>query len=170
MNSASERMILEDYVARGRLVQIATLSRDGNPALCHVWYNFAFDPDRLIFMSRESRDHSQNIRRDERVAGGIVAIELDALGQQVQGVTFKGHARELAPGGSPDEEAAFVERWPAAAAALAGDGPSRLYEVAITEWVLFDELNFADDPRRIVVPQERLLPSKAGYRPTHPWL
>lgn len=146
------RQILESYVSRGRLTQIATVDAASNPAVCNVWYDYGFAPDTISFMSRHDRDHSKNIRDSERVAGAIVAIKLDALGQKVQGVTFKGVARELDPASFSKEVAKFIQRWPAAEPALTPGGVSRLYEIAITEWVLFDELNFPDAPRQVLPP------------------
>src|SRR6266699_5956398 len=107
------RSVLEEYDASGKLMQVATLSENGKPAVCHVLYHCGFRPDRLFFISRRDRDHSANIRRDERVAGGIVAIPLSGLGQIVRGVTFKGQARELNADASAELEG-FLGRWPGA--------------------------------------------------------
>jgi uncharacterized protein YhbP (UPF0306 family) len=145
-----ERRVLEDYVASGLLMQVATVTDSGNPALCHVWYDYSFRPDRVSFMSRNDRDHSHNIRLNGRIAGGIIAIELTGLGQTVRGVTFKGTARELVTAECEREIASFLQRWPAAESALTPNSPSRLYEVRISEWLLFDEENFPDEPRRII--------------------
>lgn len=148
--NVSERKILEAYVASGTLMQVATISRSGDPAVCHVWYDYSFRPDRLRFMSRNDRDHSQNIRLNGRTAGGIVAIELTGLGQSVRGLTFKGTASELSPAECDDEAASFIRRWPAAESSLTRTSSSRLYEVRVSEWVLFDEENFPSEPRRII--------------------
>lgn len=152
---AGPRDILEEYVQAGKLMQLATLTADGSPALCHVWYACCFRPDRLCFISRPDRMHSVNICNDGRVAGGIVHISLAGLGQVVRGVTFKGLAVELSatPG---DALTRFVQRWPQASKAITLDRPgaglpaSRLYEVRVTEWILFDEENFPNAPRQIV--------------------
>jgi hypothetical protein len=155
---ATAREVLELYVADGKVMQLATLRADGSPAVSNVWYDAHFGPDLLRFISRNDRHHSVDIRADERVAGGIVAIRLDALGQAVRGVTFTGTARELPTVGVDAEIGAFAGRWPAAATAIApdtlaaGETPTRLYEVAVTEWVLFDEVNFPDQPRQVVNP------------------
>lgn len=154
--SDAERKILEEYVTSGKLMQLSTLSEDGAPALCHVWYHPQLTPDRLYFTSRHDRDHSRNIRRDPRVGGGIVAIELTGLGQKVRGVTFKGTAREIAPGSDEVAVSSFVDRWPQAEGALSreriqsGESLSRLYEVRVSEWLLFDEQSFPDEPRRVL--------------------
>ncbi|MFG1928605.1 hypothetical protein [Cryptosporangium sp. NPDC048952] len=63
--------------------------------MCNLWFASAFGPDRIWFMSRPNREHCANIRADGRVAGAILAIELERIDQDVRGVTFLGQAREL---------------------------------------------------------------------------
>ncbi len=163
----TERELLENYVASGKLMQLATLTGQGSPVLCHVWYRASFAPDRLYFISRKDRAHSVNIRRTAAVAGGIVAIDLEGLGQRVRGVTFEGKARELPTVGIDTEIASFVQRWPNAASALdvhqlANDQTStRMYEVSVESWILFDEENFPDDPRRNIAAAIDPTPSPA---------
>ncbi|MEO7195961.1 MAG: pyridoxamine 5'-phosphate oxidase family protein [Pseudonocardiaceae bacterium] len=152
----NERVLLEHYVQAGKLMQLASLNSDGSPVVCNVWYDAHFAPDVLRFISRSSRQHSQNIRIDGRVAGGIMAISLEGLGQAVRGVTFTGVARELPTCGFDREVVAFVARWPRAEAALHPEKlahdeiPTRLYQVTVAEWVLFDEANFPEQPRRVM--------------------
>jgi uncharacterized protein YhbP (UPF0306 family) len=102
----------------GKLMQLATLRADGSPMVCNVWYDAHFAPDTLRFISRHDRIHSINIKNDERVAGGIVATPLEALGQVARGVTFTGTARELPTTGVDYAIEAFVARWPASADAI----------------------------------------------------
>jgi hypothetical protein len=136
-------------------MQVSSLAPDGSPALCHVWYSYKFHPDRLFFISRKDRVHSTNIRNDPRVAGGIVAIPLTELGQTVRGVTFKGLASQLGQESKTEVED-FLERWPKATTAItfdrlvAGETMTRLYQILVTEWLLFDEQNFPSAPRRLV--------------------
>lgn len=149
------RKILEEYVTSAMLMQVATISDEGYPALCHVWYNAQFRPDSLHFISRQDRNHSANIQTNEHVAGGIVAIPLSGLGQTVRGVTFKGNARELGAEARVELES-FLERWPRARDVISPDKvarletPSRLYEIRVAEWVLFDEENFPGSPRHVI--------------------
>lgn len=149
------RTILEEYVSSGKLMQVATISDTGSPAVCHVWYRVDFRPDRLYFISRHDREHSVNIRRNQQVAGGIVAIPLSGLGQTVRGVTFKGQARELGLDADAELEG-FLERWPDARGIISikriaeNDTPSRLYEIDIDQWALFDEQAFPNCPRCVI--------------------
>ncbi len=76
---------LEDYVAAGKAMRLAMLNGDGSPVVCNLWYALGLRPDRLWFISRPARAHCANLRRDPRVGGAILAIELDAVGQAVRG-------------------------------------------------------------------------------------
>ena len=152
------REFLKEYVESGKLMQLATLRSDGSPELCNVWYDPHFGPDLLRFISRHDRNHSVNICTDGRVAGSIIAIHLEALGQKVRGVTFTGAGRELPLVGIGDAIDSFVSRWPASTVVIDaerltnGDIPTRMYEVIIDEWVLFDEVNFPEQPRQTINP------------------
>jgi hypothetical protein len=73
------REYLEQYVTNGKLMQLATLGADGSPTVCSVWYDAHFTPDVLRFISRQDRNHSANLRNDDRVAGTIIAIHLEGL-------------------------------------------------------------------------------------------
>ncbi|MGW1740484.1 pyridoxamine 5'-phosphate oxidase family protein [Nocardia sp. NPDC001965] len=148
----SERQLLEEYVAGGKLMQLATVDEIGTPRVCSVWYLAAFRPDKLWFLSRRDREHSLSIRRNALVAGAIVDIVLDELGQTARGVSFSGRAEELPGVGIEDRARAFGVRWPNAAPVLEAmpEGASRLYEIAVAEWVLFDEENYRGDPRRVI--------------------
>lgn len=150
-----ERKLLEAYVAAGKLMQLATRDAQG-PWLCNVWYLHDFDPDSLWFMSNASRTHSRHIREDGPVAGSIVHEVPEELGQKARGITFRGAARELPTKGVEGIVTAFCARWPKASAVidtkrLAGEEtPMRLYEIRVSEWILVDEVNLPDEPRRVI--------------------
>lgn len=78
---SDKRSLLEEYVRNSTLMQLATLRPDGAPAVCNVWYDPHFTPDILRFISRHDRRHSDDVRHDKRVAGSIVAVPLEGLGQ-----------------------------------------------------------------------------------------
>ncbi|MEV0650367.1 pyridoxamine 5'-phosphate oxidase family protein [Phytomonospora sp. NPDC050363] len=150
------RALLEEYVSAGKALQLATVDETGAPVVCNLWFASAFGPDRLWFISRPNRAHCVNLRADERVAGAILAIELEDLGQPVRGVQFVGTARELAVTGIDDDIAAYVGRHPSAANAIAparlasGESHHRVYRIDVTGWVLYDEVNFKGQPRQDV--------------------
>lgn len=155
----AERALVEEYVAAGKLMQVATVGRDGGPAVCSVWYEAAFRPDKLTFLSQRDRHHSENIRNHGRVAGAIVDIELQGAGQQVRGVSFKGHAIEITVGEhtlGAEALGRYLRRWPIMELAVEsgaldpGETQACFYQIDVYEWVLFDQVNYPDDPRRTV--------------------
>ena len=74
---ADLRELLVSYVSAGKAMQLATLDPQGDPYVCNLWFASSFEPDRLYFISRPTRAHCENLRRDPRVAGAVLAIELE---------------------------------------------------------------------------------------------
>ncbi len=150
------RELLEEYVTAGKALQLATLGANGAPAVCNLWFAYGFRPDRLWFISRPAREHCANIRRDPRVAGAVLAIDLVDPGHPVRGVSFAGHATELPTTGIETQIAAYAGRWPSTSKAIdpqrlaSGEAHHRLYEIAVENWVLYDEQNFREQPRQPV--------------------
>jgi hypothetical protein len=156
MITANPRHVLESGVLRARVMQVATLTESGAAVTCQVWFQADFRPDRLYFISRPDRRHSINIRRDARVSAGIPLEVPQELGERVRGVTLTGNAREVPQALFPVIAQGFIRRWPRAVGALTpltddpASTPSRLYEIAVLDWVLFDEVNFPDEPRIVL--------------------
>lgn len=150
------RHLLEEYVAAGKVMQLATLDPDGHPYANNLWFASTLRPDRLLFISRPNRAHCDYIRNRPHVAGAILAIDLHDPSQPVRGVTFTGTARELPTTGVDEQISAYQRRWPPTAAAIdparmaAGEAHHRLYEITVTAWVLYDEVNFRGGPRQPV--------------------
>jgi uncharacterized protein YhbP (UPF0306 family) len=147
--------VLREYVTGAALIQVATASSE-QPWLAHVWY--ASDPDLgLYFLSNRERRHSYELRANPLVAAGIVRIdEFKGPGQTVRGVTLAGKCSELEGVGLEMGYGFYRERWPQVdsmapvAAMLSGESPMRIYQIDVDEYVLFDELNFADAPRVLI--------------------
>ncbi len=151
------RALLLSEVRAGKALQLATLGADGAPAVCNLWFASSFEPDRLFFISRPARAHCENLRRDPRVAGAVLAIQLDDPGSTAaRGVQFAGRAVELPTTGIDEQIAVYAGRWPATANAIdpgrleRGEAHHRVYQIDVTDWVLYDEANFGKDPRQPV--------------------
>lgn len=148
------RRVLADYLASAKVMQLATLDATGAPAACNLWFAWSLAPDRLYFISRPNRYHCENIRNDPRVAGALLAIALENPSQKVRGVAFTGQGRELPTTGIDDAIGVYAGRWPEVARAIdpqrlaSGEAHHRVYEIAVTGWVLYDEENFSGSPRQ----------------------
>ena len=148
------RTLLEEYVASGKAMQLATMDSDGSPVVCNLWFASALCPDRLFFISRPNRVHCANLRLDPRVAGAILAIELVDPSQPVRGVSFTGHGRELPTTGIEEQIGHYAGRWPQTSNAIdparlaSGEAHHRVYQIEVTGWVLYDEANFRGQPRQ----------------------
>ncbi|MFK3985441.1 pyridoxamine 5'-phosphate oxidase family protein [Micromonospora sp. NPDC050397] len=161
-----DRELLREYVRAGQLMQLATVRADGSPSVGNVWYDPHFAPDVLRFVARHDGWHSADGHRvgghgpdgpgDGRVGGSIVAVPPDVRAGTVRGVTFTGTVRALPPVGAEEAARAFLERWPSAEMAIdpgrlaRHETPSRLYEVVVAQWVLFDERRFPHESRHVL--------------------
>lgn len=151
MNEQPEqiRKLIEEYLDKARLMQVATF-KNNQPWACSVY--FAFDEQlNLIWLSKPSRRHSQEIRANEKVAGTIVLPHTP--GDDVRGLQFQGTAKELTDkkditsnmkhyamryGMDAKRVSAIVENI---------DG-HMCYAVHPTLYVLFDEVNFPNNSRQ----------------------
>jgi uncharacterized protein YhbP (UPF0306 family) len=149
----TEAGLLREYVVGGKLMQVSTVASDGAPWLAHCWYA----PDkalRLVFLSRGDRRHSQNILQDARVAGGIVTIPLEGLGQKIRGVTFEGIAECVSDADLDGAYATYQSRWPQVHNMVTPEDiradvtPNRFWRIVVQTYVLFDEVTFGAAPRR----------------------
>jgi uncharacterized protein YhbP (UPF0306 family) len=151
-----ESILLHEYVSVGKLMQVATQDFDNKPWLVHVWY--AANPRlELIFASNVARRYCDYIKTSPAVAGGIIATNLEGLGHKVRGVTFTGNARECA--GRELEEAyeTYATRWQNTqylfplAGIQSGESPVRMYKITATQFILFDEVNYPAQPKRVIL-------------------
>lgn len=144
--------LIRDYLKDATLMQVATCVNN-QPWVAHVWYSYDKELN-LYFISRNDRRHSQEIQTQEKVAGGIVKPPFEGLGQKVRGLTFQGVAKEL--GNAPLNEAFnyYKSRWRQVIShvtveAIIHDSTKvRLYKIIPSLYVLFDEINFPEQPRQ----------------------
>jgi hypothetical protein len=93
------------------------------------------------------------INYDGRVAGAVVHGEQIGVGQTVRGMSFEGTGQLVAPEGLEAACDIYAGRWPKVRETVTPDkfnepdGPG-LFEIGLRIVVLFDELNFSDDPRQ----------------------
>jgi uncharacterized protein YhbP (UPF0306 family) len=150
----NEAELLRSYVSGAKLMQVATAQGD-RPWIAHVWFASDVNLD-LYFVSNIGRRHSEDIRANSRVAGGIVDIHLEGLGQKIVGVTFDGSATQLEGDALQEGFVVYAQRWPQVREAIpldamfSGKSANRIYRIHVDEFVLFDEVNFAESPRRLL--------------------
>lgn len=154
------RQLLEQYVAAAKVMQLATVDDTGAPQVCNLWFASSLNPDRLWFISRPNRNHCEQLRKEDRVAGAILDTVLDELGgSPVRGISFSGRAVELPTTGVDEEIGVYLSRWPKAANAIdpqrlaAGETHHRIYQITVDSWILFDEIHSVP-PRQPVAAQQ----------------
>jgi len=130
------------------MMQVAT-SRENQPWACTVY--FATDEDlNLYWISLPTRRHSEEIRRNEKVAGTVVLPHTP--GDEVRGIQFEGIAKELQGTEAREGLQYYAQRYGMDESAiekiLTGENPHVCYRITPKSFVLFDEVNFPDDSRQ----------------------
>lgn len=158
-----ESVLLREYINVGKLMQVATQDSETKPWLVYVWY--APNPQlELIFTSNVARLHSDYLKTRPAVAGGIFTSDLDGQeyvlngpGTVVRGVTFTGEARECVGDELDQAYETYATRWEQAnrlfplAKIKSGESPMRMYKIAPMQFILFDEKNYPDQPKRVIL-------------------
>ena len=142
--------LIHNYLKQAKLMQVAT-SKGNQPWACTVYFSFD-DELNLYWISTPDRRHSEEIRNNEKVAGTIVLPHTP--GDKVRGVQFQGVAEELNDKDEAKEAMKnYAERYSMNNERVNEilenrDGDGHLpYKISPTLYVLFDELNFPEDPR-----------------------
>ena len=148
-NMKDLRTLIVEYLSSAKLMQVAT-SREGQPWICTVF--FAFDNNlNLYWISKPDSRHSEEIRQNEKVSGTIVLPH--KIGEKVRGIQLQGVAKKL----SDKTEAAdamdyYAERFSTpkerVKAILDNTGGYVVYKITPQTFVLFDQVNFPDNPRQ----------------------
>jgi uncharacterized protein YhbP (UPF0306 family) len=155
-NNERLSLLIGDYLRAGKLLHLYC-SSNNVLWMCHVWYAVGSCNQELIFTSNKARRHSKEINNNPIIAGGVNAMDLDGLGQKVQGLSFEGKAEEAT--GNEIEKAyeLYAMRWPQVKSMFSandiqsGRVDMRMYRVTITRAVLFDEVNYPDNPRQEIL-------------------
>ncbi len=126
-------------------MQVATV-RDNQPWIASVY--FATDINlNLYWISRAGRRHSQDIAQNSKVGGAICLPH--NYGQKVRGLQFEGTARQLTEKDAEQGFMIFRQRfWIVDEASGNANDASYCYQLQPSLYVLFDEINFPDNPRQ----------------------
>ena len=141
------KQLIHEYFDKQRLMQLVSISVAG-PWACSVWQ--VIDDDfNIYFFSSESRRHSKEIAIDDRVAGVLAlpqtpednprGIQFEGVAQKLVDVGEVGKVRKLYQGSifdskSIDDFMSHPER------------PHVFYKIKPSKIVLFDTVNFPDEP------------------------
>lgn len=146
---ADVRELIFEYLKQAKLMQLAT-SIDNQPWVCSVW--FAFDSDLNIYwMSQAAMRHSGEVLQNARV-GCAIALPHETSdtprGVQLQGTaTIVSDPETFAAARSLYEGRIFPGE--KIDAMFNDTSVSRsFYKIVPSEFVLYDPVNFPDDPRQ----------------------
>ncbi len=146
--------LYRNYLKDIKLMQLATCA-DNQPWLCNVWYVIDKN-DKIYWMSRETRRHSQEIVKNPKVSCTFHKCFNEGLGQKGQAVIIAGNARQIPANEITKPYQLYLDRYPALAdlqsleASIDGSGHHKFYEIIPNEIIWWDEVNFPDDPRQKV--------------------
>ena len=130
-------------------------SKNNKPWACTVWY--VNDEDwNLYFISQKARRHSIELKENPNVAGTIVLPHVKGSGEKVRGLQFEGTARACKLTELMKAHKLYISKYE-----LAEDIPKlellklslsyTYYKITPSVIVLFDEINFPDEPRQELV-------------------
>lgn len=147
------KKLIKEYLENARMMQIATVKND-QPWVCTVY--FAFDKDfNLYWISQQTRRHSEELRNNKKTAGTIVLHHTP--GDSVRGIQFQGTAKELLDKKEAKVAlACYAKRYgmpvKRVKEILDGTDGHVAYKITPSLYVLFDEVNFPNDPRQAYKP------------------
>jgi uncharacterized protein YhbP (UPF0306 family) len=139
-----------DYLQNIKLMQLATC-KDNKPWLCNVWY--VIDGDQNIYwMSRKTRQHSQEIEQNPYVACTFHECYYKGFGEKGRALVVSGKAKVINSEDSKTAYKLYAQRYPhmkkvqSLVDTLSGSGHHSFYKLHIVKAKFFDELNNPDNP------------------------
>ncbi|MDE1873822.1 MAG: pyridoxamine 5'-phosphate oxidase family protein [Candidatus Micrarchaeota archaeon] len=143
--------LIRQYLDEAKLMQIAT-TNSGKPWVASVWY-VSDSSLNLYFISRRKRRHSLELEQNHNVAGTVVTPHTVGSGEKVRGLQFEGTARECSGDEIKRAKELYLRKY-----SKAEDIPleklqdksfiAAFYIVSPQSFVLFDEINFPEEPRQ----------------------
>lgn len=143
------RKLIEDYLKEAKLMQLATSVGD-QPWICSVW--FAADSDlNIYFFSSLTRRHSQEITKNNKVAGAMVLPQTPA--DPPRGLQFQGTVEMLESQEDIDKAISVYADRIFSKEKIEEfmnneEKPHKFYKVTVSQFVLFDGVNFPDNSRQ----------------------
>lgn len=107
MKESRER--LQQFLAGHTTLTLATVAEDGRPQAASLFFAEMEDLS-LIFISERKTRHSQNIRRDSRIAATIYAD--GQQWQSIRGVQLEGRCQALTGQATKAARAVYLAKYP----------------------------------------------------------
>lgn len=143
------RQLIKDHLKEAKLMQLAT-SIDNQPWVCSVW--FAADDDLNIYwFSSITRRHSDEVLKNNKVAGAIVLPQSPTdppRGLQFQGIAHVLERKEDIDKAISVYEGRIFSKEKIAEFMTHEQRPHKFYRIKVTQFVLFDAVNFPDNSRQ----------------------
>ena len=147
--------LYRNYLKDVKLMQLATCENN-QPWLCNVWF-VNDDNNNIYWISRETREHSKQIKNNSNVACTFHKWFEEGLGQKGQALVISGQAEKLAGNVCEGPYDLYSKSYPKVLefqtkkAFLNDEGHHFFYKVTPKRIVWFDEINFPEDPRQEVL-------------------
>lgn len=140
--------LLKRHLSRAKLMQLSTC-KNNKPWTCTVF--FACDSDfNIYFISGGARRHSLELKENPYVSGAIVVSKKEAGKSGQVGVQFEGNARIASSKEYGKAARIFLKRFPLVKSHMAqgNKGAAKLYKIAPSKFVIYDEVAFPENSRR----------------------
>lgn len=139
--------LIKKYLQEPKVMQLAT-AEDGQPWACTV--HFAADKDfNLYWISLPGRRHSKEIAKNKKAAA---TVPIKFPNHPVVGVSFEGDAQIVSLDDLETAADAYNKRFGLSDTfrkkLLEGTAEEKLYKLKPRLVVLFDQINFPDNPRQ----------------------
>lgn len=142
--------LIKKYLKEARVMHLAT-SVNNKPWVCNVHF-YADDDNNIYWISTEARRHSQEIAQNPNVAATIKVHEDKPDEMYVIGLSVEGTAELLTEEETKKIGPHYVKKLDKVSTLvediLSGKNPHKFYRLKPTNFVLFDTLNFHDNPRQ----------------------
>lgn len=142
--------LIREYLEKTQLMQIATCSNN-NPWVATV--HFAYDENlNLYWISSFERRHSIELEQNANVAAAIVKPHTS--GEKVRGIQLSGQASRLSGNDAAFGMEIYTKRYNTPRERVkniveqANEEKHVIYKIKPELFVLFDEVNFPDNPRQ----------------------
>lgn len=142
---------IEEILANVKQMVISTC-KDNKPWSATVL--FACDKNlNLYFFSTGDRKHSKEIAKNPNVSGAIAREHTKGLAEDShRGIQFEGICKLVAPAEVKNAYELVKKRFPQIVEYhTLEDAPKELYKIKVNKFVLFDTLNFSDEPRQELI-------------------